>query len=75
MLLYPDPTTDRIVILIPKGLEFADMVIEDMRGSVVLQSRTTGGSTTLDLEGLDPGLYTMRITGKGKTASGRFVKQ
>jgi hypothetical protein len=75
LLLYPNPTTDRIVILIPKGLEFADMVIEDMRGSVVLQSRTTGGSTTLDLEGLDPGLYTMRITGKGKTASGRFVKQ
>jgi hypothetical protein len=58
--LYPNPSTDRVTL---RTMDDGSLPVEliDAMGRVVLRTRTAGRETAIDLDGMAPGLYTMRV--------------
>jgi hypothetical protein len=61
-LVYPNPTSDRLIV---EGLDAnTDAVILNAQGQVVLQAVIRSGADELDVSGLAPGHYALRLTGE-----------
>lgn len=62
--LYPNPSTDVVTV---RTMDDGSLPVEliDAIGRVVMRTRTAGRETVIDLDGMAPGLYTMRV-GEGK---------
>jgi hypothetical protein len=58
--LFPNPSSDVVTL---RNMDDGSLPVEliDGMGRVVLRTRTAGRETVIDLEGLAPGLYTMRV--------------
>jgi hypothetical protein len=84
MLLYPNPSTDRIHLefMPPNGVTAAASAairILTIDGAEVLATSTacttSGGHTTLDVQHIARGMYLVEIVVNGKRMISRFVKQ
>ena len=71
---YPNPT-DGIVTLTAPGIERATVTIYSSTGANVLSQNAEfiGGSHTLNLSNLAPGIYFVRIVSEGKAQSCRII--
>lgn len=72
--VYPNPATTRL------SLESSDAIIEhvsvvDVAGRVVLTLHVADRTADLDLTGLTPGVYTIRVHSEAGIATHRFTKQ
>lgn len=70
--VYPNPATDRLFLGI-NAQEVVDHTVIDAMGKVVLQGRTI--NMGIDLSGLAPGMYTVRLNGDGGERTARFTKE
>ncbi len=70
--LFPSPANDRITVSLPEA-QSAFLVITDAAGQMVLRTRATGTSTTLDVSHLAVGSYTLSTTLNGVREDRRFV--
>lgn len=69
--LYPNPARDRVYVEIDEDLEFNQLDIEvfDMNGRRVILNQTAVRQTSLNLAGLDKGVYMVRMTTRGELVS------
>lgn len=75
--LYPNPAQDQLTVTLPVGSGRADVAVFNARGQQILtRSVAAGGqSARLAVAGLEPGLYSVRVTREGRTTTHRLVKQ
>lgn len=73
--VYPNPTTDFIVIETEQAGNL-ELVLFDMSGRSVLRQNVSGSSSQLDLSGLPDGSYLLRLSdGQQAARSIRISKQ
>ena len=66
--LYPNPCSDKLHL---SGLEkSSELIITDQMGRVVLSESVSDGNSTIDVRGVDPGMYIVRL---GKSTHKIFV--
>ncbi len=58
--LYPQPTSDMLVIELPNDAQGYTLALHDLSGKLVLNNQTTG-NTTLDLGNLQSGIYLLKV--------------
>lgn len=74
--IYPNPAGKEISIrfaLVPEGPVYIDLL--DLSGKVVLSSRTSAQTSTLDLQSVAAGTYLLKIRNGTNTEYIKFVKQ
>ena len=73
---YPNPTSGQVTIANPDRLAVEQIVVSDLTGRVVMTksiSETT--ALTVDLSGLNNGMYLVSVISSGKIFTTKFVKQ
>ena len=75
--LYPNPAQDQLTVTVPAGNSRAEVAVFNARGQQVLSRTVAAGSHSarLAVAGLEPGLYSVRVTREGRTTTHRLVKQ
>lgn len=70
--VYPNPAVSEIVV--DCGESAATIRVYDMVGNLVIEKETISGLRTIDVGGLAPGTYFVRLTREGKTITKKVVK-
>ena len=74
LAVYPNPTADRLHLVLPGNAEPVSVTVLDVRGAVVSLARYEGNGV-LNVAGLANGLYVVRVN-DGKTSfAQRFTKE
>ena len=72
--IFPNPAHGRATVQLPSGAGPATLTILDALGRTLrTQTTTTQTNAELDLTGLAPGLYAVRVAAAGSTATRRLV--
>ena len=72
--VYPNPAEDALYIHVVGQSQFM-VSIYDLQGRLKMQrSLPADGGQPLDVRGLMPGVYALRVVGDGLAYAGRFVK-
>ncbi|MBL4708790.1 MAG: T9SS type A sorting domain-containing protein [Flavobacteriales bacterium] len=63
-LVYPNPAEDRVMVQIDEDYRFNQVAIQvlDITGRIVLDTRSSIALNSINLSGLDKGMYIIRIT-------------
>lgn len=69
--IYPNPASDFIKIIIPFA---ADIEILDVSGKQVQSHHLAAGTTRVDVESLQAGVYQIRFVSEQKTVHSTFIK-
>ena len=69
--MYPNPVTNGVLYINTEANAERNVVIYDMVGKLVLNTTTT--ETAINVAGLNAGLYIVKITEAGKTATSKLV--
>lgn len=72
--LYPNPTTDNLVISNDYLTEVAEVKIYDLTGKIVLIDKMKTSKTEINLSKLTQGIYTAQINIQGRTVRKKIVK-
>ena len=70
--IFPNPTSDFIVLRASEG-DFTKMSLISMEGKIVLQQQVFGLETRLDVQGVAPGIYMVKVEGETSAAVKRLV--
>ncbi|MDP2334868.1 MAG: T9SS type A sorting domain-containing protein [Bacteroidota bacterium] len=62
IIVYPNPGNGLITILSAESITDGRVEVMDVRGRIVFNTRISGTTKTLDLRGVQSGLYIVRIT-------------
>jgi hypothetical protein len=75
--LYPNPVKHELQIILPQGKngELTDVTIFDMNGKEACVILLNGKYGIVDIEGLLPGTYLMKVSKGDKITYKRFIKQ
>ncbi len=73
LTLYPNPTSGLVNLILPGSEHLTQIQIYSVGG--VLMRTIHGNHTSIDLTGLKPGLYLLRITGQNQVYSAKIIKQ
>ena len=73
--LYPNPARDHLTVILPPRLGARTQVLYDASGRAVRRGTLPPGQAraTLDVSGLAPGLYVLRLSGAGGHRTGRVL--
>ncbi|MFD2721202.1 T9SS type A sorting domain-containing protein [Hymenobacter monticola] len=71
--LFPNPAHGRATVQLPAGAGPAALTVLDALGRPVRTQIATASKADLDLTGLAPGLYAVRVQAGGTTATRRLV--
>jgi photosystem II stability/assembly factor-like uncharacterized protein len=75
--IYPNPATEKITIK-PSGTESnrdGTVSVYGITGKELLQKNVQGSSIEINIGSLPQGIYFIRFKDKGKTESGKFIKE
>ena len=77
MRVYPNPAGGQVNIQLPAAddQQVSEVVITDMEGRTVRQLTVTGTYTTIDLEGLEAGMYMIRSFTAGESYTEKLLVQ
>ncbi len=76
LVIYPNPATDRIRLLLPGSFDDQAVVtIFDMHGRTIEKHQLSTADRTLSVAHLDPGLWFLEVAGHTSTLRSRFIKQ
>lgn len=66
--LYPNPAQDRVMIQLDEDYDFNQLNVEviDLSGRVVVEHRTATHLSSINLSGLDRGMYIVKVMDKGE---------
>lgn len=70
--IFPNPASS--IVTIEAGREYETVSVFDLTGKMVMQ-RTINTLTTLDISGLQSGLYMLRLEGNDSPVVRKFIKQ
>jgi Zn-dependent metalloprotease/uncharacterized protein YjdB len=73
--VFPNPTTGTLRIVLGKVNEYADIVVYDMTGKALYQSRTTENETTADLSYYAAGTYLIQVRTGDEVYKVKVVRQ
>jgi len=69
--MYPNPASNVLQIQLPEG---SDLQLFDLQGRVVEQRSTVKSQETLDVSGLQSGIYFVRVIHNGQAFTNRLLK-
>lgn len=72
LIVYPNPTNERLTLSVTNGLEDAIYTVFDAAGKRVLNARLQG--STVDVSTLQSGNYILRLLVEGTIKTQRFIK-
>jgi uncharacterized repeat protein (TIGR01451 family) len=72
--IFPNPTDNFVNVLISNITEFSTLYIYDLNGRIVKQKQLIDELSTIDLEDLPAGIYTMQIINDKKIKIFKIVK-
>ena len=72
IVVYPNPTTERLNLSVASGFDNAVYMIYDVNGRKVLGSKLVGSS--IDVSNLSTGNYVLRFISDGNIKIQKFVK-
>lgn len=66
--LYPNPAQDRVMIQLDENYDFNQLNVEviDLSGRVVVEHRTATHLSSINLSGLERGMYIVKVMNKGE---------
>lgn len=73
--LYPNPTTGRFTVSFSQPLKNATVILLDIAGNILLQSRKSGNQVLFDLSSYKAGAYIVRVMDGSNTVTFKVVKQ
>jgi hypothetical protein len=73
--LMPNPVQHHVRFELPEGQQFSAAIV-DMQGRVVLQNQVNAGMNSMDVSGIAPGFYLLRVLDEGsrQVSVGKFEK-
>lgn len=71
--IYPNPSTDYLIIVAPEGFILTDFIITDISGRQLRKGKLSS-NLTVDLSFLNVGNYIIELNGAGFTKRRHFVK-
>jgi hypothetical protein len=71
--MFPNPTTDMVTITATKNIDTVS--IYSIIGQEIKQIRPNTASTTVDVADLQAGIYVVKVTAEGATATARLIKK
>ena len=71
--LYPNPTSN--ILNIEAAANVQNVVIYNVLGQEVMNKQTNGTSVSLDVSGLNAGIYVVKTTIDGNESSTKFIKE
>ena len=72
--VYPNPTSDRLHLVLPGNAEPVSVTVLDVRGAVINTARYEGNGV-LNVSGLANGLYVVRVNDGTTSFAQRFTKE
>jgi ligand-binding sensor domain-containing protein len=73
--VFPNPVKDIITIEMPAGLNIYSIEIYNMQGNVVKSQKVANNQKTIDVGGLDSGVYIVRVQTDGGAVMKKMVKE
>jgi hypothetical protein len=73
--VYPNPATETITIIAPKGKTKVLFKIENINGVAVLQREILESKVTIGISELPGGLYFIKIMGEKRVQVAKFIKE
>jgi hypothetical protein len=73
--IFPNPATDELTLLGDMPTGKVELTVLDVAGRAVISGHFDQALKTLDVSGLAPGSYTLRMRSTAGTGTARFVKQ
>ena len=73
--IYPNPATTCVTVEIPMTTGSATLRVVDSAGRTVYSSTTSAARSSMDLIGLNNGLYTLEVIQNGASAVQKLIKQ
>ncbi|GAB3729004.1 hypothetical protein GCM10027594_11100 [Hymenobacter agri] len=74
LAVYPNPTSDRLHLVLPGNAEPVSVTVLDVRGATVTTARYEGNGV-LNVSGLANGLYVVRVNDGTTSFAQRFTKE
>jgi hypothetical protein len=74
-VLYPNPTSNSVNVVLPDGLSSCTMIIYTFLGQKVLEETISNTSSSISLDSLNRGTYLYSIESNGYSQSGKIIKQ
>ena len=74
LAVYPNPTSDRLHLVLPGNVEPVSVTVLDVRGATVTTARYEGNGV-LNVSGLANGLYVVRVNDGTTSFAQRFTKE
>lgn len=76
--LYPNPTQSQLTVSVPTTSSSVQLTVFNAKGREVLtrsSSNLKGGEMLVPVSGLEPGIYSVRVSNNGVITTHRFVKE
>jgi len=73
--MYPNPSSDYLVVQLPSGSLKAAISVFDLAGRLMKTSSITSSANKVDVQDLSTGMYILKIESEGKTGSKQFIKK
>jgi subtilisin family serine protease len=74
-IIYPNPTSDFVSILLPKSIDRAMVTIYTILGQKVLDKEITAQSASISLKALNKGMYIYKVESNSFSKSGKIIKR
>jgi hypothetical protein len=74
-IIYPNPTSDFVSILLPKSIDRAIVTIYTILGQKVLDKEITAQSASISLKALNKGMYIYKVESNSFSKSGKIIKR
>jgi hypothetical protein len=75
LMVYPNPTTDEIFVIIPNDLKPKTIAIYNVLGQRVLEQKITTQLPTVSMKSLHSGIYFYRIESNDFYKNGKIIKK
>ena len=76
ILIYPNPAFDVLnIVLIDRVEGQYRTTISDMTGRIISSNNFSGTSAVYDIQGLQSGVYVLKIEVDGKSTFRKFIKR
>lgn len=74
-LLFPNPATDHINVLLPSNVQYATLRLYDVNGRLISQRAMTGNAIVINVASLPGGPYYLEFSNGAEREVKRFIKQ
>ena len=74
-VVYPNPTSDSISVVLTEGFDTGTIIIYSVLGQKVLEQKISSQSPVISLKSLEKGIYLYKIESNGFSKSGKIVKK